>query len=71
MDNEEKHERYIANRVLLAVLVTFLGTPLVLFVGDITGITHAFYNLKLVIGLAIGLAVISDRIYTNKKKNTQ
>ena len=68
MENEELNDNQNSDRVLLAVLVTFLGTPLVLYIGDIIGISHAFYNLKIVIGLAISLAIIADRIYVNKQK---
>jgi len=68
MENEELNDNQNSDRVLLAVLVTFLGTPLVLYVGDIIGISHLFYNLKIVLGLAISLAIIADRIYVNKQK---
>ena len=72
MENEKLNDSQNSDRVLLAVLVTFMGTPLVLYIGELIGINHAFYNPKLVIGLAIGLAIIADRIYVNrqKKKNT-
>ena len=69
MENEELNDNQKSDRVLLAVIVTFLGTPLVLYIGELIGINHAFYNPKLVIGLAIGLAIIADRIYVQKQKS--
>lgn len=57
------------NRFLLAFLVIFYAIPLVLFVEEFLGIAVYSYNYIVTIGIAMGLAVITDRIYVSIQNN--